>query len=337
MAKEKLNVRSVYEIAPYLKKDNQLAVYFISGSDGFTIDSAIKAVENAFKDLISSDFDKEIINCDKNISMASIIDNAYAFPFGSGKKILIIKDFDKINDKKGLLKYLENPSDSTIMIIANPVKVTSFASEPYATMIKKDFLFEAEELKGDLLVKWVISHSSRNSLKISRENAIVLVDIVGEDKSLLEMHIRKFYDYLGSGKEITLDVISNLSSFTREYNYFDYQDAISTGDITKALFLGNALVEQGVEPVYFLSMLNKFFLILNRSFELRKLRDDNEEARALSVSWYYYKKIKSCTYFNSEKKMREAFNILLDADVTVKSTTFDNKTFISTLTVNLLS
>ena len=94
MAKAKSNIPSIYDIAPYLKEEKLLPIYFFIGSDGFTIDAAVQAVTKAVDPLLSSDFDKETINPEKNQNISGLIDIASAFPFGSGKKLIIVKNFE---------------------------------------------------------------------------------------------------------------------------------------------------------------------------------------------------------------------------------------------------
>lgn len=336
MAKSKSNIPSIYDIGPFLKEDKLLPVYFFVGSDGFTIDSAVKAVEKAVNPLLSSDFDKEVISAEKNQKISSLVDIASAFPFGTGKKLIIVKNFEKFSDRKSFSGYINNPAESTILVITQPQKSSGLTSEPYSSMIKQGFLFEAEELKGPRLLQWVVTHSGRNKLKISRENAATLVDLVGEDKSMLEMHIRKFGDVLGENSEITLETIKQHTSTTKEHSIFDLQDAMGRGDKPTALDVAYNLLENGKDAIYLITMITKYIITIARTVETASSGDDNSAARQIGVSWFYYKKCKEARYLRNETRLLNASRALLEADKTLKTTAVDQKSLISVLILEIL-
>ena len=60
----------------------------------------------AFKPQLSSEFDKEVIHCTPDKDLTDILNIATAFPLGTGKKLVVLKDFDKIKDKKKLKSYV---------------------------------------------------------------------------------------------------------------------------------------------------------------------------------------------------------------------------------------
>lgn len=336
MAKANSNIQSIYDIGPFLKEGKLLPVYFFIGSDGFTIDSAVKAVEKAVSPHLSSDFDKETINPEKNQQISSLVDIASAFPFGTGKKMVIVKNFEKFSDRKSFSSYINDPAESTVLVITQPQKSSGLNSEPYKSMIKQGFLFEAEELKGPKLLQWIVSHSARNKLKITSENAATLMDLVGEDKSMLEMHIRKFRDVLGDNNEITLETINKHTSSTKEHSIFDLQDAMGRGDKSTALNMAYNLLENGKDAVYLVTMITKYITTIARSVETASTADDNTAARKIGVSWFYYKKCKEARYLRNEKRLLQASRALLEADKTLKTTVAEQKSLISILILEIL-
>lgn len=94
---------SIYTLSSYLKEENTLPIYFFFGEDQFTIDSAVKTVEKALEGKVLSEFDREVVNPEKNQKMSDLIDLVSAFPFGGGKKLITVKNFEKFADKKILL------------------------------------------------------------------------------------------------------------------------------------------------------------------------------------------------------------------------------------------
>jgi len=124
-------IQSIVEVTKYLSEGKYLPIYFFCGEDNYSLDLAVKTVEKSLAPQILSDFDKEVINAEKNQNLSQILDLAFSFPLGGGKKLIILKNFDKISDKKVLKAYIENPPDFTILLITQPGKITDISKEPY--------------------------------------------------------------------------------------------------------------------------------------------------------------------------------------------------------------
>ncbi|MBU2493845.1 MAG: DNA polymerase III subunit delta [Bacteroidetes bacterium] len=332
MSNSKPLIPSIHDIQKYLKEETLLPVYFLFGDDSYTIDQTIKTIQKETDKFISSDFDKEVINGEKGYSVNQVVDLASSFPFGSGKRIIIVKNFEKLSDRKSIETYLAGPADFTILVLANYGKVTEFLKEPYKTMLKKNYLFEAKELRGDEWVHWIVRQAKKEKLIISLDNAQILVDTVGEEKGLLEMQMTKFYDFLGEGKEITKEIIERLTSSTKEFTIFNLQDSLGKGDKQKSLKIAYNLIDSGVEPVFIISMLTKFITTLAQILDLMKKRTpDNEAAKEANVSYYYYINCKKAKFFLADSRLLQAARALLNADITLKTTSIDSKTLIAVL------
>ncbi len=335
MAKQKKVIPSIYSIGKYLKPDSLLPVYFFFGNDTYAIESATKALEKIIQPLLTSDFDKEVVNGNE-CSVVDVMDLASSFPFGSEKKLIILKDFDELKgDKKQFSTYVKDPSPSTILIVNKYSDVTNPDAEPYSSLFNRNFIFEANELKGNDLTGWIVKYVARNNKTISSDNASALIDIVGENRSLVEMQIQKIFSYLGSNKEITLEIIRSLSSRLKQNNIFDLWGAIGKRNKAKALEIALNIMGQDDEAkqsLYLIVMLNKYFTSLAQIPELEK-ENNNEFVKAKSIGthpFYYKDYVKASSYFN-ETKLKNIFQYLMDADMTMKSTASDPKAVITLL------
>ncbi len=328
---------SIYLIDDYLSEGKILPVYYLFGSDSFALDETVKVLEKATSKFISSDFDKEIITAEKKQKISDILDLAYAFPFGEGKKILIVKNFERVTDKKQLSDYVKNPAETTILILVHKNKISNLKSIPYKQLLERGFLFEAKELKGADLVKWLIKKAHSNKIKLSSENAYALIDIVGEDKSLLEMQLEKFINFLNDGEELTLETIKKLSAATKEYNIFNLQDALSAGEKSKALEIIYNLLEHGHEMTYIVAMLTKYITTIAHSLELKKKGvPPQNAAKSLGLSSFYYTKCSNARFFLNKKRLFKAGEALLNADLKIKTTSTDQKSIATALIAEMM-
>ncbi|MDP4191702.1 MAG: DNA polymerase III subunit delta [Bacteroidota bacterium] len=337
MAKSKISVPSIFLISKFLKQDSLLPIYFFFGEDSYSIDNAVKAVETAVQPFLSSDFDKEIIS-GKDRTIAEIIDLASAFPFGTERKLIILKDFDELKgDKKIFANYVKNPPSFTTLVISKHGAISNLEAEPYSSLRKYSYIFEANELKGEELIAWIIRYSARKQKAISHENASMLLSIVGENRSLIEMQLQKIFAYLGEEKEITHEIIQKQSSALKEYTIFDLQNAIGLRNRTKAVEIANNLLDKGKEALFIIVMLTRYFTALAQIPELEKNGlSDQEAARIVGTHSFFYKDYKRASLFYRNQKLIKVGKALFNADLTIKTSSIDPKTVITMLLAEIL-
>jgi len=336
MAKKPI-IQSIVEVSKYLSEGKYLPIYLFCGEDNYSIDIAVKTVEKSIASQILSDFDKEVINAEKNQYLSQILDLAFAFPLGGGKKLIILKNFDKINDKKELKTYIENPPEFTILIIIQQSKITDISKEPYLKLMEYGYLFEARIASGAELVEWAVKKSKKMGMNLSPDNAQAMIEIVGENKALLEIQLQKMLNYLGIREDISYDDILNISSITKEYSIFELQGALGLGEKKKALKIAFNLLDAGVEIVFIINMLAKFVLSIAQITEFIKSHISDYEAPKLAgISYGYYMNCKKATFLMSDEKLLNSSRALLKADLAVKTGISDPKSIISLLISGML-
>lgn len=334
MAKEK--APSVLNLQKTLNKKSLLPVYFLFGEDGFSLNKAVKDIEKFFAELGVSDFDKESISYrDRNLS--DIIIAAQAFPFGSEKKLLIVKDFDLRSKTKDLAEYVRNPADFTTLVLVYDGAITKFDNELFSALFDKSFIFEARALKGQDLVNWLTAFSEENGKQLSYENAQYLISLIGDDRSLIEPQMLKILNYVGDAEEITFEAVKNISSVTKEYSIFDLQNAIGEKDKKRSLEIAYNMLDTGKEFLYILTMLTKYFAGLAQVNELEKDKISPEiAARAVGTHRFYYPNYVKARKLYTDEQLANAVRALFNADLSVKTGSVDSKTLMTVLIADLL-
>jgi DNA polymerase-3 subunit delta len=334
----KKNIPSVNEISKYLKKDKILPIYFLCGEDGYSIENSIERISKIIEPLVLSDFDKEIVTLEKSNNLNQVLDFAYSFPFGGGKKLYILQNFEKITDKKDLVNYIINPAEFTTLLISYFEKVKDISKEPFASLTARNYLFEARIETGEELVNWVIDKSNEMNFTISYDLAESLIEIVGEEKSLLRTQIQKLSDYSLGQKELTFEDIKKIASPTKKYSIFDLQDAIGKGDKSRSIEIAYNLLDSNQEIVSIINMISKYISTIAQITELIKLKvNDNEGSKMLGVSWYYYINCKKAQFLMPDAKLHQASKALLKADLAVKTSSIDSKTIMLVLITEMLN
>ena len=335
MAKSK--APSVLDVIPAINKAALLPVYYFFGEDYYLLQSALDSINKALSPFITSDFDKETFYGDKK-PLGEVIDFASAFPFGSEKKLIVFKQFEKVKDKKPLADYAASPPEFTILVLIHNGIVTNLNSEPYKTLSKYNFIYEAKELKGKHLLKWLVNHVDKKEKTISQDNAQLLIDISGESRSMLENQIEKIITFIGEEKEISLNHIQSLSTRLKQYSIFDLQNAIGIKDKDKAINIAFNILENSAEPVFIVAMLTRYFAGVSRVGELsREKIPPQQAARIVGTHPYYYKDYQGARSLFSDTDLANVFRALLRADLAIKTTTTDGKNIITILISEILS
>ena len=329
MAKSK--APSILEAIAEIKKRKFKPVYYFFGEDSYNLSFTLHSLEEAFHPLLLSEFDKETIYSEDR-SINDILGLATSFPFSSERKLIIVKEAEKIKDKKPLKDFAASPPEFTVLAFFHNGAITNVSSEPFKTLDANGFLFEAKELKGKNLIDWLIGLAEEKGKKLSEENAQVMIDIVGESRNMLEDQLEKICIFLNEKKEISLESIQQVSSELKQFNIFDLQNALGLKDKSQSLTVANNLLDNGAEPTFIITMLTRYFTGLAKITELQtKNTPVQEAARIVGTHHFYYPNYIKARKLFSDEKLVEVFRALLKADVSVKTTTADDKTIITLL------
>ena len=104
------------EIITSLKHKDYKPVYFLMGKEAFYID---KIIEFACKNILNEEqqeFNLSIIY-GKDIKVEDIVSESKQFPFGSEKRLVIVKEAQHIRNIDKLEDYIKHPQSSTILFI----------------------------------------------------------------------------------------------------------------------------------------------------------------------------------------------------------------------------
>ena len=332
-----MSTQNINAVKNYLKPDKLLPVYYLCGEDSLGIDNALKAIDKSVSQLLSSEFDKEIINCEKGINANTILDSISSFPFGSEKKLVIVKNFGSLKDKKSLVEYFRSPNDFSVLVITHFEKKPDARTEPYKTLIEKNFYFEAKEMRGIEFAGWIVSLAESKNKKITIEDAEALVELVGDSRLLIEMQFSKLIEYIGEKEFITLDDIKKNVIETRQNSVFDLLNALGRNERVKALKSFNNLLDNGEDINQIIGMLTRYFSTIASSIEFAKEKvSDDSAARKLKMSKYFYQNCANSKYFKNIENLRRASRALLKADLELKSTGNDEKTIAAELISTLI-
>ncbi|MBN2572903.1 MAG: DNA polymerase III subunit delta [Ignavibacteriales bacterium] len=334
MANAQTSTHSIKDISKYLKPKNLLPIYFLIGEDEFAISTAIKQIEEAVQPLIQSDFDKEVIEIKKNQDFAEIINILNAFPFSDGKKIVILKNLEKAKSEI-LHTYILNPSIHTILVIAYYGTMKEFKLEPFKSLKEMNLIFQAPKVYRNEYISWIKERANAYQLVINNDEAELLLDMVGDDKSLLDIQLNKFFNYLGPNKEISGKIIIEQTAITKELTIFNLLDALGQGNKAKSIEVAFNLLDNKTEIVKIIGALSKYISTIAQIYDILKNEND-KPINLMRENRYYIENCSKARYFLSEKRLTQSVKALLKADSAFKTSQYDHRTILTILINEML-
>ncbi|MBN1638207.1 MAG: DNA polymerase III subunit delta [Ignavibacteriales bacterium] len=335
MAKKKANTHSIKDVEKFLKPKTFLPIYFLIGEDEYAINSATEQIKEAVQPLILSDFDKEIIDIKKNQDFNEIVNIANAYPFGGGKKLLILKNLEKAKSEN-LKNYILNPSNHTFLIITYLGTLKDYNSEPFKSLEDKQYLFQTPKVYYNEFINWIKERANSYLLSISNDGAVLLLELVGEDKSLLDIQLNKFFNYLGPNTEISEKIIIEQTAITKEFNIFNLLDEIGQGNRAKAIEIVFNLLDNKFEIYNIIGQLSKYVATIAQIYDIIK-NENTQPVNLMRESSYYLQKCSTARIFMSEKRLQQSVQALLKADIAIKTSQYDHKTILTILINEMLA
>ena len=188
-------------------------------------------------------------------AVQSAIAAAEQLPMMSDMRVVRIRDFARLReaDEDILIRYLNNPSPTTVMIfIADDLdKRKKSIKVLLDTCTVVDFV----PLKDAEAKAW--AKSRLKGLKVSADDQTLseLIRLVGTDVQTLANELDKLASAAASTGRITPDHVDELIGRSRELSNFELGDHLMAGNRKKALETLHRLLEDGAEPVMLVGLI----------------------------------------------------------------------------------
>ena len=209
-------------------------------------------------------------------SVQSAVAAADQFPMMSDTRVVRVRDFAKLRetDEEILIRYLNNPSPSTVMIFtADELDKRKKSSK---VLLDTCIVVEFGPLKDAEAKAW--AKSRLKELKITADDQVVsdIISLVGTDVQTLSNEIEKLASAAANTGRITPDLVDDLIGRSRELSNFELGDHLLAGNRKKALETLHRLLEDGAEPVMLVGLIagNYHRLALGKHLLSRGGRDE---------------------------------------------------------------
>lgn len=273
-------------------------VYLIDGEESFYLDIITDYFENKILQPAERDFNL-ITLYGKDAEWSEVVNACRRFPMFADKQVVILKDAAQLKggsgDLKGLnslISYIKKPSPTTIFLIEHSQKKADSRTMFVKLIKEKGVHFTSDKIRDEQIPQWIQGQGKEMNFHIGEREAQILATYLGNDLQKIINEIEKVRINVPGEKELTVQLIQKYIGISREYNAFEFPEALTGGDHDKlyrmlAYFLANP--KSAPMPM----LVGLFYSHFNRLYLANFVRGktDKEAAAAIGVSPYFVKDI----------------------------------------------
>lgn len=301
-----------------LKNKIYYPVYFLAGEESYYIDEISDYIEDNVLTDIEKEFNQTVIY-GRETDVQSIISSAKRYPMMANYQVVIIKEAQGIQNIEELLPYIENPLDSTLLVVQYKYKKIDKRKSFYKQVDKKGVLFESKKLYDSQIAGWINSYVRERGYEITPKASAMLTEFLGTDLSKVVNEIGKLILNVPEKATINDELVERNIGISKDYNIFELQNAIGTKNVLKANQIGNYFAANQKENslVKTITILFGFFSKIMIYHQLKD-KSRNSVASALSVNPFFVKDYQLAAKSYSLQKLSKIVSLLKEYDLKSK-------------------
>ena len=320
------------DIEKLLKQKKQLPVYFLYGEDIYQSEKNLELLDAYLSPGVDKGIDWRVFYGSKNLN--EIWSFLTAYPFFSEKKVAILKGCETLaaKDIEIIVNYVTSPTESSVLVILYEGKIAATHQKLLKLCSSQDCEIESKALRSQALEEWISRYAAMQGKVITNDGAQLLLDQSGNDRAILEMQINKILLFAGEVTQITREIILSQNVKTKSYEIWDIENALIRKNPKEAFKVVFRLLENGDSPLALIAYLNNVFVKIARVEELLlNHKTPAEIAKSADIFSWKLESYKTLVRQFPAPKRKIISYALLDCDLAVKTSRFDNKTIMSNL------
>lgn len=291
--------------------------YLLYGTEQFLIEQELKKIIKKYNiDEIS--IAKYDLSFD---SLKMILDDSMTVSLFEENKLIVVNNSNIFNRGKNddyldlLVRYLSNPTPSTIIVFINP-NASIDSTKKISKLIKeKGVVKELNNTNTNELIKDICK-----GYKVDRDCINLLVDRVGSNISIIENELRKLMIYKFNDKIITKEDIINLTTVNIDTDIFKFIDYIIQKEKNMVMKIYNEMIKHGEEPIKIIALLASKFRLMYQVGELTRSGYSQQDiSNTLSVHIYPVKLAIQAGLKYNNKLLLKYLDKLADLDIAIKT------------------
>lgn len=327
MAKSGKDKLDVDGLIAGIKKKDFAPVYFLYGEEDYFIEGIVDAILASAVDEATKHF-----NCDvvygSDVNGKQVAAMAASYPMMADRRVVIVKDFERLSEKEALESYFEKPSPTTVLVIV--ASHPDMRKKPYAMLKKHSTGGESPRLYDNQIPAWIESHVKKSKRTIATQAAALLQSYVGTSLRELANEVDKLLIAVGDKQTIDAADVERVVGVSREFTVFELANAVGDKNIKRAVEIAERMIDAGESSVPMIAALTQHFLKLWKLWDARrKFTTDFEIAHAAGIVPFFLAGYQRMMQRYTLPQIEEAFCVLARADEQVKTSQGDDKVILA--------
>jgi DNA polymerase III subunit delta len=312
-------MEEIIKITKDIKAGNIKPIYFLMGDEPFYIDKITDFIENNILTEDEKGFNQTVLY-GRDVTIEDIVGTAKRFPMMSEYQVVIVREAQELSRSIDKIEsYVQNPQLSTVLVFAYKYKTLDKRKKFTKTIAEKGVLFESKKLYENQVAPWISKYLATKGYQIEPKANMMLVEFLGTDLSKVVNELEKLQIILPKGSTITPELIEKNIGISKDYNVFEFRNAIGQRDQVKAFRIAQYFARNPKEnPIVLITgQLNSLFTQLLMAHGLKDKSPTNL-AKSLGINPYFVKDVELSMRNYPMKKVSAIISYLRELDLKSK-------------------
>lgn len=313
-------------------------IYLLHGDEPYYIDKLNELLENEVLGEMEKEFNQTIVY-GKDCDPLDLVSTLKRYPMMANYQVVVVReaqnlkglstkssDEDNVGDESkseaggnALVNYLNNPLNTTVLVLCYKYKTLDKRSKAYKAIDKKGVVYESAKLKDYAINTWIEKYLAEKKFKIQPVAASLMADHLGNDLSKIVNEVDKLLINIKSGTVIDTQLIETNIGISKDYNIFELQSALGKKEIVKATKIVNYFKANPKSNPFVLSLfnINSYFTKLLLYHSLQD-KSKNNVAATLKVNPYFVTEYENAAKQYSPQKVMSIIGLMREYDLKSK-------------------
>ena len=327
------------DLATAFRHHNFDPLYFFFGEETFLIDELQELLVEEALPPHQHDFNLDVIY-GSEAEASEVIGLCQGFPAGAERRIVIVREFEKLENNRQFKAYAQQPNPQAIVLLACTEK-PNLSAHPYRALKEHATWSEFESPYDNEMPGWIQEYVNGQGYEIEPKGLQMLADYVGTDLQRAASEIEKLITFAGDRTRLTANDVLDASGQTREFNVFELQSAIGEGRHADAERIAGRILQQASNPqgeaIMIVIMLGRYF---DKLWKLQtpgaQRKNKYDLASLIGVPPFFVEEYKQAAQQYTRASIADAYSALLAADYELKEGSSRDATLILTLLLRRL-
>ena len=307
------------ELDRSLKAGKIEPLYLLVGCETYLRDNAARNIADlALSGTLLREFNEVTFSLLTEPALSAIA-AAEQMPMMSDRRVVRIKDFARLRetDEDILIRYLERPSNSTVMIFT--AEELDKRKKLTKVLLSECAVVDFSAVKDAEARGWAKARLKELKATADDRTLAHLIDVVGTDLQTLSIELDKLSAAAINTGQITSDMVHQLIVRSRELSNFDLGDQLVAGNRKQALQTLHRLLEDDVAAVMLLGLIAGNYHRLAVAKELLDQGRRDEVYRSIYGPPSKREAVMNTLRRSDAKKIAHGIKLIADADLAIKT------------------